>query len=146
LTKIKAVPQSHVNYFPGFRIGERMSPLLQIARIGLVVAFMATSTAYAQTAGPRDSDVKAGLAIAKTDCAACHAIGLNDKSPHPDAPAFRDLGRRYPIDSLGEAFAEGISVGHRDMPEWRFEPVQIRQLLVYMNSVQSISPEKDKVK
>ena len=45
------------------------------------------------------------------------------------APAFRDLSKRYPIQHLAEALAEGIVTGHSDMPEFTFEPCEIEALL-----------------
>lgn len=77
-----------------------------------------------------------GKAIAEANCASCHAIGTSSESPHADAPPFRILSERYPVDSLQEALAEGIVVGHADMPEFRFEPDEIEALLAYMKSVQ----------
>ncbi len=52
------------------------------------------------------------------------------------APPFRTLSEQYPLDSLEEAFAEGILVGHRDMPEFRLSPTQIDSLLAYLQSIQ----------
>jgi mono/diheme cytochrome c family protein len=77
-----------------------------------------------------------GEAIAEGACADCHAIRADDASRHATAPPFRFIGQSYPIESLGEAFAEGIVVGHPDMPVWTFEPEDIDALLTYMESVQ----------
>jgi mono/diheme cytochrome c family protein len=52
------------------------------------------------------------------------------------APPFRTLSEAYPVESLSEAFAEGILVGHPDMPEFRLEPAQINDLLAYIQSIQ----------
>jgi len=52
------------------------------------------------------------------------------------APPFRTLSHNYPVDSLGEALAEGILVGHRDMPEFELEAAQIDDLLAYIQSIQ----------
>ncbi len=66
----------------------------------------------------------------------CHATGLTDRSAFPNAPAFRDLHKRYPIASLGEALAEGILTGHPAMPEFRFAPNQVAEVLAYLESIQ----------
>ncbi|MCC0008018.1 MAG: hypothetical protein H6876_07845 [Hyphomicrobiaceae bacterium] len=34
---------------------------------------------------------EAGLKIVQEKCARCHAIGMDDKSPHEKAPPFRDV-------------------------------------------------------
>ena len=58
-------------------------------------------------------------------------------SPNPEAPPFRDLHRRYPIESLAEALAEGISTGHPAMPEFVATPTQIDAILSYIKSLKS---------
>jgi len=83
--------------------------------------------------------VETGRIIAEENCARCHAIGRTGDSPHKDAPAFRDLSQRYPIDNLAEAFAEGLNVGHADMPEFRLTAEQTEALLSYLQSIQDKS-------
>jgi mono/diheme cytochrome c family protein len=70
------------------------------------------------------------------NCARCHAIGTSGLSPHPAAPPFRTLSRKYPIDGLQEALAEGLSVGHPDMPEIAFEAEDVGAILAYLRSIQ----------
>ena len=48
------------------------------------------------------------------------------------APPLRTLHQRYPIDSLGEALAEGISTGHGDMPDSTID---------FVKSVNDTSPD-----
>ena len=81
--------------------------------------------------------VEEGKAFVETNCSGCHAIGTTGTSTHPDAPAFRTLSQRYPIDTLAEALAEGISTGHPDMPEFVASPQQIDAILAYIESVQA---------
>jgi hypothetical protein len=52
------------------------------------------------------------------------------------APLFRTLSQRYEIDGLAEALAEGISVGHPDMPEFTFEAEDAGAILAYLKSIQ----------
>ena len=61
-------------------------------------------------------------------------------SPYPEAPPFRDLHRRYPIESLAEALAEGISTGHPAMPEFVATPTQIDAILSYIKSLSGRKP------
>jgi len=77
-----------------------------------------------------------GEAIAETMCAACHAIGTEGKSTHADAPPFRTLSDKFPIDALAEPLVEGIMVGHPDMPEFQFDANDVEALLTYIESVQ----------
>jgi mono/diheme cytochrome c family protein len=51
------------------------------------------------------------------------------------APPFRDLAKRYPVENLAEALAEGIVTGHPAMPRFTFEPREIDALLAYISSL-----------
>jgi mono/diheme cytochrome c family protein len=44
------------------------------------------------------------------------------------------------VDSLEEAFAEGISVGHPAMPQFAFAPDDVRALVAYLQSIQNERP------
>jgi mono/diheme cytochrome c family protein len=80
--------------------------------------------------------VQRGQTFAQTNCSQCHAIGRFGNSPIPEAPPFRTLHTRYPIEDLAEAFAEGITTGHPSMPQFQLDPAQINDLLAYLNSIQ----------
>ena len=82
------------------------------------------------------SDIKQGEALLTRDCARCHAVGRTGNSPRSDAPAFRTLGARYPIESLEEALGEGIMSGHPDMPEFNFDADQVGAIIDYLKSIQ----------
>lgn len=73
-----------------------------------------------------------GQALAKQKCASCHAIGEDDSSPNPNAPPFRSLHRRYPVDALREAFLKGLEVGHRDMPTFILTPQEITNIISFL--------------
>jgi cytochrome c len=60
------------------------------------------------------------------------------------APPFRDLARRYAIEALGEALAEGIVVGHPAMPRFTFEPREIDALLAFLSDLGSHQPDGKK--
>jgi len=86
-----------------------------------------------------------GRLLLTENCARCHAIGRTGSSVHRQAPAFRTLGQRYPIDSLAEALAEGLMTGHPDMPEFVFEIEDVDAILAYLDSIQepaTIRPAK----
>ena len=78
-----------------------------------------------------------GRAIAENVCATCHSIETEGPSPHVDAIPFRDLSKNYPMEALAEPLAEGIMVGHPDMPVFAFEPDHIDSLITYIESIQS---------
>src|SRR5262245_23144693 len=99
----------------------------------LAAGALAVSSVSAQD---RTATLKRGESLLTKNCARCHAIGKAGVSPHPSAPPFRTLSRKYPIDGLQEALAEGLSVGHPDMPEIAFEAEDVGAILAYLRSIQ----------
>ena len=84
---------------------------------------------------PGDAD--AGRAFARKNCSTCHAVGAKGASPYAPAPPLRTLHKKYDVEGLAEAFAEGILVGHRgpkQMPEFVLTPQEIDDLLAYLKS------------
>ena len=79
-------------------------------------------------------NVSAGKVIAETFCARCHGIKPGQKSKHRLAPEFSVIANRYSVWGLQEALAEGIIVGHADMPQYTFSPTEIDNLLAYMDT------------
>ncbi len=77
-----------------------------------------------------------GKAYAHSHCARCHAIDRVSNSPLKIAPPFRTLHLRYPIETLGEALAEGIYTGHAEMPAVELDPDQIHDLLSYLKTLE----------
>jgi len=77
-----------------------------------------------------------GKTFALNNCARCHSIDRVTQSPLKIAPPFRTLHKRYPVESLAEALAEGIQTGHPTMPEFRLEPDQIHDLLSYLKTLE----------
>jgi mono/diheme cytochrome c family protein len=77
-----------------------------------------------------------GKTFALNNCARCHSIDRASPSPLKIAPPFRTLHLRYPIETLEEALAEGISTGHPMMPQFRLDPDQIHDLLSYLKTLE----------
>mgnify|MGYP001184922356 FL=1 len=102
-------------------------------RLGAVVLFFSCMPLGIGLAGELP---QAGKIIAEERCARCHAIGPADESRLPEAPAFRELHQRYPVEHLAEALAEGIEVGHKAMPEFVLDPNEIDALLAYLKTLE----------
>ena len=98
---------------------------------GLVLG--ASGHAWAQSSSPSE---QRGMTFVRTNCSRCHAIAKIGESPLKVAPPFRELHLRYPVDSLAEAFAEGIVTGHPSMPEFRLDPGQIADVIAYLKSLE----------
>jgi len=77
-----------------------------------------------------------GKAFALHNCARCHSIDRVRASPLSVAPPFRTLHNRYPVETLGEALAEGIETGHPTMPAFQLDPDQIHDLLSFLKTLE----------
>jgi cytochrome c len=99
----------------------------------ILAAMLAMATRLPAAA---DEQLQRGHDLLQKDCAACHAIGKSGESPRSEAPAFRTLSQRYPIDSLEEALGEGIITGHNDMPEFKFDADDVGAIIAYLKSIQ----------
>lgn len=103
------------------------SPLVIVA---LVLALASADAATLTAAQQR------GRAFARTNCGGCHSIDSVTPSPLSVAPPFRFLHRKYPIEMLEEALAEGITTGHPAMPEFRLDPDQINDLISFLRTLE----------
>ena len=77
-----------------------------------------------------------GKTFALNNCARCHSIDRVTPSPLKIAPPFRTLHLHYPVETLGEALAEGIVTGHPTMPAFQLDPDQINDLLSYLKTLE----------
>lgn len=84
---------------------------------------------------PAAASPEQGQALAQMLCARCHAIERGARSSHPRAPPFAEVARRYPPEHLAEALAEGIIVGHSDMPVFQMSPEEIEGFLDYLEEI-----------
>lgn len=90
-----------------------------------------------RSADLRAEAVERGRVLTAQTCARCHATGRTGVSPLPEAPPFRELGNRYPLDNLEQAFAEGIVTAHPAMPRFVFRAGEIDDLIAYLESLKS---------
>ncbi|MBA4033255.1 MAG: cytochrome C [Bradyrhizobium sp.] len=102
-------------------------------RILLPLALTLITLTPAMAASPQQ---QRGKVFAMNNCAKCHAIDKVSPSPLKIAPPFRTLHKRYPVESLAEALAEGIQTGHPTMPEFQLDPDQIGDLLAYLKTLE----------
>jgi cytochrome c len=98
-----------------------------------MIAMSATAPVLAKETTP---PAERGELLLTRNCARCHAVGRTGASPHPAAPPFRTLSRKYKIEGLAEALAEGLSTGHPDMPEFVFAPQDVGAIIDYLKSIQ----------
>ena len=105
-----------------------------------LAALLAAGLAFGVLAVPAcaaEKDLTAkGQALLKENCSRCHAIGKEGTSPHPEAPPFRTLSSKYPVEDLAESLAEGIVSGHPDMPIFVFSAHDVEAIIDYLQSIQ----------
>jgi cytochrome c len=106
-------------------------PTVLAAALGLALPL----AAVLQPAAAAD-DLKLGETLLTRSCGSCHAIGRSGDSPQKDAPAFRTLGTRYPVESLEEALGEGFMSGHPDMPEFKYDADEVGAIIAYLKAIQ----------
>lgn len=105
--------------------------------VQLYLTAATTLTAASLALAQENADLgRRGHALLASHCSRCHAIERTGDGPHRQAPPLRTLAHRYPLESLEEALAEGLSTGHSDMPELVFEPHEITAILAYLQSIQ----------
>jgi cytochrome c len=104
--------------------------------MSFIRASLAAALLLAVTHSAAAQDVKHGEELLLRDCGSCHAVGKTGNSPKREAPAFRTLGQRYPVESLEEALGEGIMSGHPDMPEFTFDADDVGAIIAYLKSIQ----------
>ena len=99
---------------------------------GLSLALLA----WAPSAFAQSPAAQRGLTLVRAHCAQCHSIDKVSESPLPIAPALRTLHLKYPIDNLQRPLSEGIIAGHPTMPQFRFDPDQVRDVIAYLKSLE----------
>ncbi len=103
--------------------------------VALVLSgLVATSSAFAQISP--SASIAWGLAIVQENCSRCHAVGVADASSLAKAPPFRELHKKYNVEGLAEALAEGIVTGHSDMPAFAFDPPDVDAIIQYLKSLE----------
>lgn len=109
-------------------------------RVLLIAALISISGCASQAQTAQPTPEARGQALVQSNCGTCHAVGVSDQSPAPEAPAFRTLSENYRVADLEEALAEGISVGHPAMPQFQFEPEDVDAIIAYLQSIQTSAP------
>jgi cytochrome c len=107
----------------------------------LAVAAMLAAGLGAVLPGPAAADMDAqqaaqGRQLAEQRCSRCHGLGRGDSSPMADAPPFAEVVKIYPPESLEEALAEGIMVGHDQMPAFEFSAEDVQRFIAYLKSLE----------
>ncbi len=109
----------------------KASKLTVFGRIGLAGVLLVGIAASCHAEEP----IKRGQALAEKLCAGCHAVGLTDASKLDKSPPMRDLAKRWKGELIAEALAEGITTGHKEMPEFRLNPDELDAFLAWFDDL-----------
>jgi len=110
--------------------------LLRIVGLPGVAIFLTYMLPNAKSDEVLSPAAQRGFVILKTNCSRCHAIGKIGESPLKIAPPFRTFHERYPVEDLEKPLAEGIITGHPTMPEFRFDPDQVGDIIAYLKTLE----------
>ena len=113
----------------------RVRSTTHVGRFCMIAVLALTVGGSTSEAQGEDRLIARGRSILDSNCARCHAVGPTGESALAAAPPFRTLSRKYPIEALAEALAEGIVTGHNEMPQFVFAPNEIDAILAYLNSI-----------
>ena len=116
------------------RPSKRSSTFMTTGAAALILAMSVVAGAGASEEA--DGDIAMGHSFLAENCARCHAVEATGESPLAEAPPFRGLHKKYPVESLAEALAEGIVTGHADMPEFVLTPEEIGAVISYLQSLE----------
>lgn len=114
----------------------RICPQVWAATILVLLAFHGTAIAAPLP------DLRHGEALAKANCATCHALGPEDSSPNKAAPPFRTLGERFPVETIDEALLAKLRPGHPDMPSFTMTPKQAADIGAFIGWTQPVEHGK----
>jgi mono/diheme cytochrome c family protein len=111
-----------------------MSKCRRTASLCSVLAILQVTTGT--SAWSDAQSIRRGKAFARTNCSHCHSIDRVSRSPRREAPPFRNLHREYPVETLADVLAEGISVAHPRMPEFQLEPGEVGDFISFLKSLE----------
>lgn len=105
-------------------------------RVRSIIACIAASAVLpVATCAAQESGLH-GRTVLEQHCSRCHAVGREGKSPHPQAPAFRNLGNSYDMDTFADVLRNGVLSVHPDMPSITFPAEDADAAAAYLRSIQ----------
>ena len=114
--------------------------LIRFAAVAAIAtASIAACAQMDEAAYPEPGDPGRGAKLVQERCSSCHAVGREGRSRYPAAPPLRTLHKKYDVEGLAEAFAEGILVHHKGekpMPEFVLTPEEIDDLIAYLRTLE----------
>jgi mono/diheme cytochrome c family protein len=108
-----------------------MTTMIRLAISALGFSIAASTVATAQDGSPRD-----GLALARRNCAECHAVTKDEqRSPHVDAPTFSKIAATPGMTSISLTVA--LTTSHKTMPNIVLSTDERRDVIAYILSLRT---------
>ena len=96
------------------------------------LAILLTGT-WSVSAHALDRGLEHGRALLTRMCSKCHAVGETGRSPHPEAPPFRNFSEEKLYDEdFRERLENGLSTMHPDMPTFHFREQDAQDAVDYL--------------
>jgi cytochrome c len=76
-----------------------------------------------------------GKSVLEKHCARCHAIERQGPSPLAQAPPFRDVYDKYPLEELEMRLTEGAVSHYRYMPQIDLTHEDVAAVMAYLASI-----------
>ena len=105
-----------------------------LAIVLLLGACAIAGASFAQRAA--DPALARGAWVAERDCAQCHAIRAEGKSPNSNAPTFRQIRLRFNPISLERRLHPMPAEGHDAMPPRSLSTADVPDLVAYIQSLE----------
>jgi cytochrome c len=106
------------------------------ARRAVIAAGAMMLASIGSALAQQEPAVQRGQTFVRVHCAQCHSIDVASESPLKIAPPFRDLNRKFPVESLAPRLAEGIIANHPTMPQFRLDADQVNDVIAFLKSLQ----------
>jgi mono/diheme cytochrome c family protein len=123
-------------YRGAFVRGWLMNPHPPMPGIPLSRQQIADIVAYLETLPVTNGDATAGRRLAETECATCHAVGTNQRSPNRAAPSFADIGASPGLTAT--AIRVWLQSPHATMPNVKLSDEDKDNVIAYLLSLKAV--------
>jgi mono/diheme cytochrome c family protein len=89
------------------------------------------------TYGKHEASIARGETLVEENCLRCHARFPEEVSSNKSAPSFANLFVHYPPEYIAESFAEGVFMGHQQMPPFEFSAREVDDLVAYLKDLEN---------
>lgn len=97
--------------------------------------FLTISVALRAETAPDQPVIPDGRVLLTDKCGRCHAVDATSPSPFKDAPPFRDVLKKFPVEELRMRLSEGVVSHFKDMPQVDFSDEEVTGIIDYLSTL-----------